>query len=111
MQENNMDNIVNLKKDIDTLRNKVLECKKNNMKDTFDIEMKIMTELPELYDSYPWLIKRLCKSEDEEYLDKFVTSLEAVSKGEKTLAAVELNLGMDLKKKFLDPVLDKLEKK
>lgn len=111
MQENNMDNIISLKKDINALRNKVAECKNNNIKDSFDIEMKIMTELPELYDSYPWLIKRLSKMEDEEYLDKFIDSLESVSKGDKTLASVELNLGMDLKKKFLDPVLEKLEKK
>ena len=58
MQENNMDNIISLKKDINVLRNKVTECKKSNITDSFDIEMKIMTELPELYDSYPWLIKR-----------------------------------------------------
>ena len=31
MQENNMDNIISLKKDINALRNKVAECKNNNI--------------------------------------------------------------------------------
>ena len=107
---NHMDNVQNLKKDIKAIKDKIVECRNNKVTEAFDIEMTVMTELPELYNDYPWLIKRLSKSEDYEYLTKFVDSLEAVSKGDKTLAAVELTLGMDLKRKFLDPVLDKLEK-
>jgi hypothetical protein len=34
----------------------------------FDIEMTLMTELPELYNSYPWLIKSFSKSEPSEFM-------------------------------------------
>ena len=57
-----MENIEVLKKDIQLIKNKISECVSNKFTDCFDIEMKIMTELPEQYNDYPWLIKRLSKS-------------------------------------------------
>jgi hypothetical protein len=40
-----------------------------------------------------------------------IANLESVMKGDKSLASVEMNLGMELKNKFLDPHLDKLNSK
>jgi len=103
-----MDKVEELKRDIQNIKEKIEECKLKNKTDHFDIEMVIMTELPELYDQYPWLIKRLSKSTDDKWLNKFVDELESVTKGNKTLAAVELSLGNELKEEFIDPVVSKL---
>ena len=104
--ESDLQKIEDLKKDMKIIRETVAKCRSEG-KDGFDIEMHVMTELPELYEQYPFLVKRLSKSSDESQLDKFLVSLEEVSKGEKSLAATELNLGLELKKKFIDSVLDK----
>jgi len=102
-----MENIIDLKKDIELIKNKIKECRDKNMIKDFDIEMAVMTDLPEQYNQYPWLIKRLSKSNDDQYLKKFVNALESVAKGESSLASVELKLGEELKNKFIDPILEK----
>jgi hypothetical protein len=104
--ESDLQKIEDLKKDMNIIRETVAKCRTEG-KDGFDIEMHVMTELPELYEQYPFLIKRLSKSTDDSYLDKFLKAIVEVSNGEKSLAAVELNLGLELKKKFIDSVLDK----
>ena len=102
-----MDNMNNLKADIFLIKKKLAEYRKNNITDHFELEMKILEDLPEQYTNYPFLIKRLCKSEDETYLNKFIESLEQVSNGEKSLSSVELTLGLELKKVFIDPLINK----
>jgi hypothetical protein len=114
--ENNVDGIEKLKLDIKIIKDKIETCKKKNLK-TFDIEMTIMTELPEQYDSYPWLIKMFSKCKDNEYetfinyLTKMVTSLESVSKGESTLASVEMKLGQELYDKYVADKVKNMELK
>jgi hypothetical protein len=104
--ESNLQKLVDLKTDIQTIKEKIIECRNKNILDTFKIEMTIMEELPELYGQYPYLIKKLLKNTDETYLTRFVNELESVVKGEQSLASVELKLGMELKQKFIDPVLE-----
>jgi hypothetical protein len=114
--ESNVEGIDRLKFDIKTIKDKIEECKKKNLK-TFDTEMSIMTELPEQYDSYPWLIKMFSKCKDNEYesfilyLNKMVSSLESVIKGESTLASVEMKLGQELYDKYIADKVKDLEKK
>lgn len=100
-----------LKKDVNDIKNKIKECKDKGVNDNFDIEMTIMTELPDLYNDYPWLIKRLSKSDDDFFLNKFIEDLDAIEKGEKSRASVELKLGVELKEKFVDPILEKEKNK
>ena len=100
-------NFAELKTDIELIKSKITECKNKNITDSFDIEMKLLQELPEQYNQYPWLIKRLCKSSNDEILNKFLEELEHVAKGDKSLGAVEMNLGLLLKEIFLDPVINK----
>jgi hypothetical protein len=104
--ESTINKMVELKTDIQTIKSKIIECKNKNVNDAFKIEMTIMEELPELYGQYPYLIKKLLKNEDETYLNKFLSELEGVVKGEQSLASVELKLGMELKQQFIDPVLE-----
>ena len=100
-----------LKSNIQTIKNKIEECKNNNIIDPFSIEMNIMENLPELYSQYPYLIKKLLKDNDESYLNKFISELEGVVKGDKSLASVELKLGMELKQQFIDPIIEQNSKK
>ena len=98
--------MVELKTDIHLIKEKIEEYKKNNIIDSFKIEMRLLEDLPEQYSNYPWLIKRLSKSTDHKYLDKFLESLEKVMNGEQSLASAELNLGLELKKEFIDPLIN-----
>jgi hypothetical protein len=107
----NLNDFNEKKKDIEIIRNKLKELRRNGITDSFELEMKMMEEVPEQYSSYPWLIKRLTKSEDETILNKFLESLERVVLGEQTLAATELNLGLELKKQFLDSILEENKNK
>ena len=109
--ESTMNKMIELKTDIQIIKDKILSCKNKNITDSFKIEMTIMEELPELYEQYPYLIKKLLKNQDETYLNKFITELEGVVNGDQSLASVELKLGMELKQQFIDPVLEKNKKK
>ena len=100
-----------LKSNIQTIKNKIEECRTNNITDAFSIEMNIMENLPELYSQYPYLIKKLLKDNDESYLNKFISELEGVVKGEQSLASVELRLGMELKQQYIDPIIEQNSKK
>jgi hypothetical protein len=109
--ESSMNKMVELKSDIQLIKNKIIECKNKNITDGFIIEMTIMEELPELYTNYPFLIKRLLKNENVDmYLDKFINELDGIAKGEQSLASVELKLGMELKQQFIDPILEQNNK-
>ena len=105
-----MEKFIQMKKDIDTLKKKIAECKLKGITKPFDIEMTILTELPEIYDHHHSLVKRLSKSEDDAILNKFLDQIEQVIKGHQSLASTELNLGLELKKTFIDPLLEKKEK-
>ena len=105
--ESSVDKMTELKLDIQTIKNKINECKNKDITDGFIIEMTIMEELPELYTNYPFLIKKLLKNNsDDTYLNKFINELDSIVKGEQSLASVELKLGMELKQQFIDPILE-----
>lgn len=105
--ESSVDKMTELKLDIQTIKNKIIECKNKDITDGFIIEMTIMEELPELYTNYPFLIKKLLKNNsDDIYLNKFINELDGIVKGEQSLASVELKLGMELKQQFIDPILE-----
>ena len=83
-----------------------------NIEDPFDLEMNIMNTMPEFYDNFPSLVKRLCreKNQDNTYLYKMIALLKQVEKGEQSLSAVELSLGNELAEKFVYPVVKELDK-
>ena len=102
----NLQEFLDKKRNVQLIRDKLKEYRKDGVTDSFELEMKLMEELPEQYSEFPWLIKRLTKSEDETYLNKFLESLERVVSGDQSLASAELNLGMELKQQFIDPILN-----
>ena len=105
-----MDKFNEMKKNIDLLKKTIAECRLKKMA-PFDIEMTILTDLPEIYDSHHSLVKRLSKSDDDTILNKFLDQIEQIIKGNQSLASTELNLGLELKKQFIDPVLELNNKK
>jgi hypothetical protein len=100
-------NTVSIKKTINDIDKRINELIKQGKTQAFDIEMVILEEMPEFYDEYPFLVKRLCKRENNDFLFKMLDSLEAVDKGNKSLATTELNLGEELASKYLYPVVGK----
>jgi hypothetical protein len=100
----------NIKKQIIKLQSKINEFKNNGCTDPYDLEMKILEIMPEMYDNYPSLVKRLCKNEkqDNSYLFKMLDLIEQVNKGERTMENVEYNLGQELANKFLYPKINNI---
>jgi hypothetical protein len=79
----------------------------NKNKSIFELELYIMTEYPEFYNNYPFLVKKLCKKDDMEILYKMFNNLNDVELGNKTLSNVELSLGDELAKQFIYPKINK----
>jgi hypothetical protein len=79
--------------------------------DPFDLEMDIMNVMPEFYESFPSIVKRLCREENQDntYLYKMISLLKDIEKGEKSLSSVELSLGSELANKYVYPVVNKLD--
>jgi len=102
-----MDN--NIRSEINTLQNKIAELKKNGKTDPFDLEIDIIHTMPEFYDSYPSLVKRLCRNEqqDNSFLYKMLETLEKVNNGETTMTQAEVSLGDELATKYLYPIVNK----
>ena len=69
-----------------------------------------MNNMPEFYEEYPSIIKRLCREEkqDNSYLYKMIQLLKQVEQGNTSLGAVELTLGNELAEKFVYPVVNNL---
>lgn len=80
------------------------------IEDPFDLEMDIMNTMPEFYENFPSIVKRLCREKDQDnsYLFKMINLLKDVEKGERSLSAVELTLGNELADKYVFPVVNKI---
>jgi hypothetical protein len=104
---------LDLRNKVNMIINKVIELRKEGITDSFELEMYFINNMIEYYESYPNLIKRLCREEkqDNSFLYKMLDNLEQVNKGQKSIAGVELMLGNELANKYLYPVLDKIDKK
>jgi hypothetical protein len=100
----------NIRTLVKELQDNISELRKNGITDDFDLEMKILDLMPEFYDNYPSLVKRLCRDEDQDnsYLYKMIDLLEDINNGKKTMENVEYNLGEELAQKFLYPVVNNI---
>jgi thiamine kinase-like enzyme len=98
-----------LRKKINIIMEKITELRQNKITDSFELEMYFIENMTDYYESYPHLIKRLCREEkqDNSFLYKMIDNLEQVNKGQKSMTSVELTLANELANKYLYPVLDK----
>jgi len=91
------------------LQNRIVELKKEGVKEDFDLENKLADENPEFYDEHPYLVKKLIAGGDISFLYKMLETLDIVQKGKRSFAGAELELGSKLAQDYLYPTLKKEE--
>jgi hypothetical protein len=89
-----------LKNKIESIKLKITELKEKSTTNN-DIEAYFFNNEEQLYQKYPYLIKKLIKNDDLEFLDKMISNLEMVESGEQTFASTELKLGKELADQYL----------
>jgi hypothetical protein len=99
----------NIRDKIDLLQQRLVELRASGVTDPFDLEMDIINNMTDFYDTYPSIVKRLCREENQDnaFLYKMIGMLEKVNNGDASMAAVELKLGNELAEKFIYPVINK----
>jgi hypothetical protein len=99
-------NIELIKENINII-NKEINKEINKNKTIFELELYIMTQYPEFYNNYPFLVKKLCKKDDIQMLYKMFDNLNDVELGNKTLSNVESTLGNELAQEFIYSKINK----
>lgn len=74
-----------------------------------EIEMFFIENDSEFYEEYPYLVKKLIKGGDMDFLNVMLENLQRVEEGEQSLASTELKLGNELAEKYLYPNIKKEE--
>ena len=100
-------NINLIKENINKINIIINDMKSKGNNDILEHELEIMHTYPEFYDSYPFLVKKICKGGDLNMLETMFKNLEKVESGEKSLAGVELKLGKELASQYLEPAVKK----
>lgn len=101
-------NINLIKETINKINIIINDMKSKGNHDILEHELEIMNTHQEFYDSYPFLVKKICKGGDLDMLEIMFKNLEKVESGENSLAGVELKLGQKLAAQYLDPVTKKI---
>jgi len=98
-----------LRNKVQLIINKIKELRESGINDSFELELYFIDNMTEYYDSYPHLIKRLCREEnqDNSMLYKMLDSLDQVKNGQKSITHVETELGEQLANQYLYPVIKK----
>jgi hypothetical protein len=100
---------IDIKTMVTKLQNRLIELKKEGIKEEFDLENKLADENPEFYDEYPYLVKKLVSGGDISFLYKMLDTLDCVQKGKRSFAGAELELGSKLAQDYLYPTMKKEE--
>jgi hypothetical protein len=96
-----------IKEHISKINEYVKEEKIKGKYDNLDYELGIMDKYPEFYQSYPYLVKKVCRGEDLDMLEIMFKNLEVVESGKESFTNVETKLGQNLANQYLDPVVNK----
>lgn len=100
-------NISYIKETIIKLEELINKMKLEGNDNILEHELEILHTFPEFYESYPFLVKKVCKGGDLNMLDTMFKNLEKVESGDESLKTVELNLGNKLAVQYLEPVIKK----
>lgn len=95
----------NIKEKITYATDIINKLKKESKSDS-EIEAFFFNEDEQFYQKYPFLIKKLIKADNMEFLNKMIDNLVQVEAGQQTFASTELKLGTELADKYL-PKMDK----
>jgi len=97
--------IDHIKEHIKIINNYIKEEKLKGKHDSLEYELGIMDKYPEFYQSYPYLVKKVCRGEDLDMLEIMFKNLEVVESGKESFTQVETKLGQNLANQYLDPVV------
>jgi hypothetical protein len=99
-----------IEQNLEIFKVRLEQLRLGGIEDPFDLEMDIMNTMPEFYENFPSIVKRLCREKDQDnsYLYKMISLLKDVEQGERSLSGVEVTLGNELAEKFVYPVVNKL---
>ena len=95
-------NLNYIKETIVKLEKLINKMKLEGNDNVLDHELEILNTYPEFYESYPFLVKKVCKGGDLNMLDTMFKNLEKVESGDKSLETVEHNLGNKLASQYLN---------
>ena len=95
-------NINYIKETIIKLQDLINKMKLEGNNNVLDHELEILHTYPEFYESYPFLVKKVCKGGDLNMLDTMFKNLEKVELGDTSLETVEHNLGNKLASQYLN---------
>ena len=113
MSEFNIEYVLNTVNDIyEDMKSELIE-KLIESKSYGRIEGKLSEKYPEFAENYPFLLKKIAKNENIDYLYKMIEGLKEIEMGNKTMEEVEKSLGEGLADKFLykNDEIEKLQKK
>jgi hypothetical protein len=79
----------------------IIEAMRKANNSDSEIEAFFFNNEIEFYQKYPYLIKKLIKNDNLDFLDKMIDNLEKVEQGEQTFASTELKLGKELADEYL----------
>jgi len=96
-----------IKENINKIILHINKMKNDGNHDVLKHELVIMDIFPEIYDSYPFIVKKICKGDNLDMIYTMFENLEKVESGEVSLSGVETTLGNKLAKQYLDPVVKK----
>ena len=100
-------NINFIKENINKINSIINEMKNQGNMNILDHELEVLDKYPEFYQSYPFLVKKVCKGDELGMLETMFSNLEKVESGDKSLASVELKLGQKLASQYLDNTVKK----
>lgn len=85
---------------------KKLKIENEEYNDPFKLEMYLLYTYPEIYESYPFICKYLCKQNcNISIIYEMLNRLEKVEDGTKTIDETEKELSKELASKFLSPFI------
>ena len=105
MSSNNY-KIPDLKLKIKEVAEKIKELV-DQKKTEIEIEMFFFENDEKFYEEYPYLVKKLIKGGNMDFLDVMLNNLEKIENGDQSLASTELKLGEELASKYLYPNVKK----
>ena len=101
MEEYNIDYVLTSVNDIYEEMKTELIVKLLETKSYGRIEGKLSEKFPEFAEKYPFLLKKIAKNENIEYLYKMIEGIKEIEIGNKTMEQVEKSLGEGLADKYL----------
>lgn len=91
---------MDLKKDVAEIKLNIDLIKAEGTIVPYHIELTFLERHPELYDKYPFLVKKICTGENLEMLNKMLNSIDKIEKGADKFEE-EKKLGEELGEKYI----------